>query len=55
MLIHPLGGDDAADGREKEQELIPADSVVYCIGMIPRREFAESFAGLVYDVRIIGD
>jgi len=42
----------ASDG---EVRVIPADSVVTCVGMVPRRELAASFYGLTYDVRIIGD
>lgn len=40
---------------EEAAQLVAADSVVYCIGMVPRRELAQSFAELTYDVRIIGD
>lgn len=50
VVIHPL---DKEDGASPEK--IPADSVVYCVGLIPRRELAESFAELAYDVRMIGD
>lgn len=50
VLIRPL---DA--GENVQPEKIPADSVVYCVGLIPRRELAESFADLVYDVRMVGD
>ena len=38
-----------------EEETVPADSVIYCVGMAPRRELAASIADLVYDVRIVGD
>lgn len=51
VVIRPLG--QGAENGEKEK--IPADSVVMCVGLIPRRELAESFAGLVYDARMIGD
>lgn len=40
-----------ADGRQT----IPADYVVYSVGMIPRRELAEQFYGMVYDVKMVGD
>lgn len=50
VWIHPLDAEEGA-GREK----IYADSIVYCVGLIPRRELAESFAGIVYDARLIGD
>lgn len=40
------------DGMES---LIPSDSVVYSVGMRPLRELAESFYGIVYDVKMIGD
>lgn len=45
---------EASDNRENRQ-VIEADSVVYCVGMIPRKELAESFTDIVYDVRMIGD
>ena len=50
VRIHSL---DAGQGAGCEK--IYADSIVYCVGLIPRRELAESFAGIVYDVRMIGD
>lgn len=40
-----------AEGRQT----IPADYVVYSVGMIPRRELAERFYDIVYDVKMIGD
>ena len=40
------------DGGHKE---IPASFVVYCVGMKPKKALAESFYGLVYDVKMIGD
>lgn len=40
-----------ADGRQ----MIPADYVVYSVGMIPRRELAEQFYNIVYDVKMVGD
>lgn len=46
----------SVDAGEKEQpHKIAADSVVYCVGLIPRTELAMSFADLVYDVRMVGD
>ncbi len=38
-----------------DQKTIAADSVVYCTGMRANRELAESFYGIVYDVKMIGD
>lgn len=40
-----------ADGRQT----IPADYVVYSVGMMPRRELAEQFYDIVYDVKMVGD
>ncbi|MCF0132418.1 MAG: FAD-dependent oxidoreductase [Blautia sp.] len=41
--------------RNGAEQVIPADVVVYSVGMKARRELAESFMGITYDVRIIGD
>ena len=38
-----------------EECTLPADRVVYCIGMRARRALAESFYGITYDVQMIGD
>ncbi len=43
---------EAGEGREL---IIPAKDVVYCVGMRARKALAESFYGLVYDVKMIGD
>lgn len=43
------------DDAHAETQVLPADSIVYCVGLTPRRELAESFAGLVYDARMVGD
>lgn len=43
------------EGDRGELCRIPADNVVYCVGLIPRRELAMSFADIVYDVRMVGD
>ncbi len=50
VLIRPVKAE-----QDAEDELISADSIVTCVGMDPRRALAESFANLVYDVRMIGD
>ena len=42
-------------GTDGSAQLAEADSVVYCVGMIPRKELAESFTDIVYDVRMVGD
>lgn len=34
---------------------IAAERVVYCVGMRAKKELAESFYGLIYDVKMIGD
>jgi len=36
-------------------DFITADNVVYSVGMRPLRELAESFYGIVYDARMVGD
>lgn len=41
-----------ADGETIE---LPADLVVYCVGMKGKRALAESFYDIVYDVKMIGD
>lgn len=40
---------------EGEQQFFKADTVVLATGMRPLRDLAESFYGIVYDVKIIGD
>ena len=40
------------DGRD---HCVPAENVVLCVGMAPRREEAIAFTDLMYDVRMIGD
>jgi len=37
------------------EETIAADNVVYSVGMRPLRDLAESFYGIVYDVKMVGD
>lgn len=34
---------------------VPAERIVYCVGMRAKKELAESFYGIVYDVKMIGD
>lgn len=47
---------EPAQMEQTEKEVIlPADRVVYCVGMRARRELAESFYGITYDVQMIGD
>jgi 2,4-dienoyl-CoA reductase-like NADH-dependent reductase (Old Yellow Enzyme family)/thioredoxin reductase len=41
--------------KEGNETFIEAETVVIATGMKPLRELAESFNGLVYDVKIIGD
>lgn len=41
--------------KNGNEAFIPADSVILATGMKPLRDLAESFYGLVYDVKIIGD
>lgn len=36
-------------------QAIPADYVVCCVGMKPKKQLAESFYDIVYDVKMIGD
>jgi 2,4-dienoyl-CoA reductase-like NADH-dependent reductase (Old Yellow Enzyme family)/thioredoxin reductase len=43
-----------ADKSGAERD-IPAESVVYAVGLKPRRDLAASFFGLAYDVRVVGD
>lgn len=41
--------------EDGQRTFIPAERVVCCVGMKPKKELAESFYGLVYDVKMIGD
>lgn len=41
--------------EDKSKINIAAEKVVYCVGMNARKVLAESFYGLVYDVKMIGD
>ncbi|MCI8390427.1 MAG: FAD-dependent oxidoreductase [Roseburia sp.] len=42
-------------GKNGNSSEIPAQHVVSCVGMRAKKELAESFYGLVYDVKMIGD
>lgn len=41
--------------KSGEVRSVEADGVVYCVGMRGRKALAESFYGMVYDVKMIGD
>lgn len=41
--------------KESESVKIEADAIVYAVGMRPRKEVAERFIDIAYDVRLIGD
>lgn len=41
--------------QDHQEKNIPAGHVVYCVGMKAKKKEAESFYGLVYDVKMIGD
>lgn len=41
--------------KDNREYNIPAESVVLCVGMMPKREEAIAFTDLMYDVRMIGD
>lgn len=43
------------EGKDHIKYEIPAEHVVYCTGMQPRRAEAESFVDVMYDVRMAGD
>ncbi len=41
--------------KDKRECAAKADSVVLCVGLVPRFEEASAFSELMYDVRIVGD
>lgn len=41
--------------EDQSHAVIPARQVVYCVGMRAKKALAESFYGLIYDVKMIGD
>lgn len=53
LEIKPEGVVICSEGAE--QRVIPADYEVYCVGMKPKKQLAESFYDIVYDVKMIGD
>jgi thioredoxin reductase len=42
-------------GNDGVERFIPADNVIYTVGLRPNKDLAESFYNLVYDVRSVGD